>query len=552
MNAPLPSHVGVLRSRPQFSSSIFKAAALLFAAHFTFAASLAESVPPRTAQLSGTQPLEWPEADLSTRLMDGAHLFAERKIAESVEKRAAFWSRDFSSAEAYAKSIEPNRAHFQTILGVVDLRLPAAMERYGDEPRPALVAETAKYRVWQVRWPVLEGLWGSGLLVEPRTIAIAQAVLVPDAGQTPEQYLGLAPGLPAAAQTARRLAENGFQLVIPIPISREKLTTEDVQLRASDQTHREWIYRQAFHMGRHVIGYEVQTVLAAADWLRTQHGSELPQGKSATSPRENGGGLPLGVLGFAEGGLTAFYSAALNTRFTAALVSGYFDSRQHVASEPIDRNVWSLLREFGDAEIASLILPRALVIEHCAVPDITGQKGEWHTPDFASVQAEVQRIATGALFAKPALVQSTASAFSDAALETFTSKLGVEKLAQLSAEIPADRRTAFDPTAREARYFHEMERHVQTLLQASDQFRDASFLFKIMPELADNTWSMARRHPVRDAEKFIEGAKPFRERFRDEAMGRFDEPLLPFHARTRKIAETAKWTAYDVVLDVWP
>ena len=35
-------------------------------------------------------------------------------------------------------------------------------------------------------------------------------------------------------------------------------------------------------------------------------------------------------------------------------------------------------------------------------------------------------------------------------------------------------------------------------------------------------------------------------------MGRFDEPLLPFRTRTRKVAETAKWTAYDVVLDVWP
>ena len=35
-------------------------------------------------------------------------------------------------------------------------------------------------------------------------------------------------------------------------------------------------------------------------------------------------------------------------------------------------------------------------------------------------------------------------------------------------------------------------------------------------------------------------------------MGRFDEPMLPFNARTRKVAETGKWTAYDVVLDVFP
>ena len=37
-----------------------------------------------------------------------------------------------------------------------------------------------------------------------------------------------------------------------------------------------------------------------------------------------------------------------------------------------------------------------------------------------------------------------------------------------------------------------------------------------------------------------------------EAMGRFDEALLPASPRTRKLLENEKWTAYDVVLDVWP
>ena len=53
--------------------------------------------------LPQTQPLVWEEADLSSRLMDGAHQFVERKIAEAPAKRAALWVRDFSSPEAYAK-----------------------------------------------------------------------------------------------------------------------------------------------------------------------------------------------------------------------------------------------------------------------------------------------------------------------------------------------------------------------------------------------------------------------------------------------------------------
>src|SRR5262249_51159628 len=160
----------------------------------------------------------------------------------------------------------------------------------------------------------------------------------------------LAPGIPKTGQAARRLVENGCEVILPVTISREKLRTDDKQLQASDQTHREWIYRQAFHMGRHVIGYEVQTVLAAVDWFQAQHGA----------------GARVGVCGYAEGGLTAFYAAATDTRIQAALVSGYFDSRQKVWAEPIYRNVWGILREFGDAELAGLILPRTLVIEHSA------------------------------------------------------------------------------------------------------------------------------------------------------------------------------------------
>ena len=38
--------------------------------------------------LPGTKALDWPEEDLSTRLMDGAHQFVERKIAEAGRARS--------------------------------------------------------------------------------------------------------------------------------------------------------------------------------------------------------------------------------------------------------------------------------------------------------------------------------------------------------------------------------------------------------------------------------------------------------------------------------
>ena len=88
-------------------------------------------------------------------------------------------------------------------------------------------------------------------------------VALPDADQTPEQLAGLAEGIPAVSQFARRLAENGFEVIVPVLANHP--------LFQFGQSQREWIYRQAFHMGRHVIGYEVQKILAAVDWFERQH-----------------------------------------------------------------------------------------------------------------------------------------------------------------------------------------------------------------------------------------------------------------------------------------
>ena len=111
----------------------------------------------------------------------------------------------------------------------------------------------------------------------------------------------------------------------------------------------------AFEVGRHVIGYEVQKVLAAVDWFSSQ-----------------GGGKPVGVFGYGEGGLLALYAAAADTRIEVAAVSGYFQPRHEFWREPVYRNVWGLLTEFGDAEIAGLIAPRPLLIEASRGPEVPG------------------------------------------------------------------------------------------------------------------------------------------------------------------------------------
>ena len=490
--------------------------------------------------MAGTQPLTW-DGDLSERMMDGAHQFVERQISQSITRRKQYWRRDASSNEAYEKSIHANRARFLKQIGVVDARVASSCERFGDDANPALIADQPAYNIYQVRWPVLEGVTGEGLLLSPKRTAFASVVALADAVNSPEQLAGLALGVPAAGQWARRLAENGIAVVIPTTIDRTSRWSGHPDIQVTDQTHREWIYRQAFHMGRHIIGYEVQKVLAAVDWL----------------VRTRAAGTKIGVAGYCEGGLVAFYAAAADARIDAAFISGYFDSRQVVWAEPIYRNVWGLLHEFGDAEIATLVAPRALVFEYSRPIDITNQKGDVRTPAFASVKAEFDRIATllpnG--FQRRELIsangQPPASPGSQAAIEAFAHCLGVDRKLPISDQIPQDLRTTFDPSDRMRRQVRELETHVQSLIRGSERVREEAFLYKAMPELADNTWSSNLRSNGHAAAKFIEAAKPYRRYFREEVLGTFNEPLLAPNPRTRRIYDKEKWTGYEVVLDVW-
>ena len=485
----------------------------------------------------GTQALTW-EGDLSERMMDGAHRFVERKIEQSIQNRPQYWNRNLASRSVYEQSVAPNRQRFTKIIGVVDPRVPVTMERFGDDDNPALVATTNSYRVYQVRWPVLENVWGEGLLLQPAKPALANIIALPDADQTPEQTVGLTSGVATESQFARRLAENGFEVLVPVMIDRTARWSGHPDIRMTDQPHREWIYRQAFHMGRHVIGYEVQKVLAAVDWFK----------------RKNDSALTVGVAGYAEGGLVALYAAATDTRIDAALVSGYFDSRQDVWSEPIYRNVWGLLREFGDAELATLIAPRGLVVEYADVPPVGGNKGTLKTPTFDSVKTEFERIdqLTRAGFQPKQLVNASQSGpGSRTALQAFAKLLSVRSTLSAVGKAPAERRRSLDVAERQRRQVVQLEQHVQGLVRDAEHVRDRSFLYKVAPELGAENWTRELRHQTISPDKFVADAKTFRQYFADEVLGRFDDPFLPFNARTRKIYDTEKWNGYEVVLDVW-
>ena len=486
-----------------------------------------------------------PDGDLDAQMLDGIDRFLDRHTQAATALRPLFWKRDTSSPQAYVQSIAPNRARLAVMLGVVDPRERFdAPELIATVDKPALVGKTDAYEIYSVRWPALEGMWAEGLLIKPdvRPAWWRDIIAIPDADQTPEMLCGLSPGIPAESQFARRLAEYGCRVLIPTLASRSDVYSVAESGRATNQTHREWIYRPTFEMGRHVIGYEIQKALAAADWFE----------------RDSAGtGRKIGIYGYGEGGLLAFYAAALDTRIASVGVSGYFDSRQQLWNEPIYRNVFGLLREFGDAEIASLIVPRKLTIEACAGPTADGPPrqtnernggapGMLATPNLAAVKAEVDRV--GALLNGqlgndlPKLIVSGDGAFGcEETIVQFLGGLGVRNAGSpraLKAELARDEWKADEVDARQRRLVQQMSQFTQRLV-AQSEARRGKF------------WADADRKSA-SPEKWRQSIETYRKTFERDVIGEFDEPRVAPDVRTRQIYDEPAYVGYQVAMDVWP
>lgn len=495
------------------------------------------------SKLPGTKPLTI-EAPLDEVMVDGIRRFALRALQESPRVRADHWSRDFSTRAAYAKSIAPNRARFRAFIGAVDERVPPdgfhLVARLGHD---GVVARSPSMVISAVRWPVLPGVSGEGLLLESREPAVARVVALPDADWSPESFAAVETGLGEHLPIAQHLAARRVQVIVPTLISRSDSYSGDPAVGYTNQPHREFVYRQSFELGRHIIGYEVQKVEAAVDLLeRMNHEQQVD--------------LPIGVVGVGEGGLLAFYASAVDPRIDATMVSGYFQPREGLWQEPIYRNVWGLLSEFGDAEIASLIAPRPLVIEACAAPETESPlpprdgrlggaaPGKIEPIPLADARSEFDRAQSYYNRLKcPDAISLVASgdgsgpSGSTEALASFLAYLGIQSPRTVAlGPLESDGAWRIDAASRQRRQLEELVDHTQRLMRQSQRRRE-------------EFWSRADRTSV---ESWTRSSKFYRDYVWDEMIGRLPSPTIPPNVRTRRVLAGAPFHAYEVVIDVYP
>lgn len=526
------------------------------------------------AMLPGTTPLTMQD-DLAMQMVDGIKKYLLNRTGEAAKERTQFWNRDYRSVEAYNRSVSQNRDHLRHIIGAVDPRVESsAPELIGTTSAPAMISVGQGYRVYAVRWAVFgpaiadcAGLSAEGLLLQPERDPVARIVAIPDADWTPEMLVGLSPGVPEAGQFARRLAESGCQVIVPMIIDRDDEFSGIPGISFTNEPHREWIYRMAFEVGRHIIGYEVQKVLAVIDWFASENQHQP---------------APIGVMGYGEGGLLALHSAALDSRIDATVVSGYFQAREGLWQEPIYRDVWGLVREFGDADVASLIAPRSLLVEASRGPEVDGPppvtsvhqeaacpNGKLTSPPLKSVHDEVAR-------ARPFFVglkaedklrllvsdKGVGPAGSDGTLRAFFHELGVKTTLRPSGLEPVDRRRNFDPKVRLHGQFNQLVSYTQALIRKSPDRRKefwakANLAWpdeqeKVTKEFYEPSSGSDSSQWFASPSRWRGVTKSYRDYIWEEVIGRLPPPSLPQNPRTRIIYDEPEFIGYEVMLDVWP
>jgi dienelactone hydrolase len=482
------------------------------------------------------------KGDLSSLMVEGIDRFLTEQTSVIQQARAGFWNCNFSNPVAFRKSVASHRDFLSRRLGLSDIRVTPEMEVLTSSVQlEQLKVETDRCVIRAVRWKVLEGLQAEGLLLQPKGKVIAKIVMIPDADMLPEIPAGIQKQTGYGYGVAKQLAEEGWEILIPLLVNRDDTFSGSRLLnRYTNQPHREWIYRQGYEVGRHIIGYELQKVFAAIDWMELHNKSE-------------GRNVPIGVAGYGEGGLLALYAAALDERISSTLVSGYFNAREQLWHEPMYRNVFGLLKYFSDAELAVMSWPRCMVVEYSKAPEITGppdsEKGRAGaapgiitTPDFSTVVDEITR--TMALLPSDSkhihwfhgINGSPLEPFSGEALVAFASGLKVSLKKKLpSSVVPLDAGNWLDFEQRQERTVKEMEHHVQQVLAICERARNKNFWQTLKGDTA-------AQRPVKSA---------LREQFR-EVIGYLPAPSIPANPHARLFRETAKWTGYELTLDVWP
>lgn len=328
-------------------------------------------------RLPGTSPLELSDqVDRSSKILQGLHHYVDALQTQMIETQSQRWSVGDASSK---------RERLRAIIGAHGPIQPTELQWRDSASQKSIWYEDAKVRVRKVTWQVLESgereAWAEGIWVEPKTASDGVTLVVPPTTGTVEALLEAQAGNESALPWKR--GDRHYLILKTVNREAEFSTSETLERQVA-VSHREWIHRQSFALGRTLTGYEVLSLEAGLSALK----KNVPISEVKT-------------LGLGEGARVALFLTALNPTIQACRLHGDFGPRDQSWKEPLDRNLQGYLKEFGDAAVAAMIAPRRVTISNealGALPEVKDDKpilvaspGAWREFKDEEVQGEIQK-----------------------------------------------------------------------------------------------------------------------------------------------------------------
>jgi len=287
-------------------------------------------------------------------------------------RQAEYWDRDYSSEEAYLRSVEPNRQRWLAAVG--DFGPPEQDMAAELEP----FAENENFRAEWVTINLYDRLRGRGVLAVPKggrppfPVVICQHGI----GSSPERTFGFGDDAHLYHSYAQGCLEAGFATLSPMNIT---------------QGEPRGLYtRMALMLGKTLWGLEIAKIRRLIDYCETREDLDVSR---------------LGMWGISLGGSYTSFTMPVEPRIKAGIICAWFNHRLnkmvvqdprhscflHTAEEHIFVPGW--LREFTDADLISLICPRPVMSQ-------TG-KGDgiswwpWVVEEFEAARAHYEKLGIG-------------------------------------------------------------------------------------------------------------------------------------------------------------
>ena len=284
-------------------------------------------------------------SDAVTRRNDGyaqeLERYFQRFLVDDYPQRAAgFWRRDYGSTEAYLKSVAPNRKRYGALFSPPDFRPAGPATR---RPHPAVPGAE-----W-LTIPLEGGLKAEALLMFPSGAAGRAPLVIAQhgIGSFPERVFGHDDAKMLYKDYGHALVREGYAVLAPLNLfSIEK---------------RNRIERLARLAGTTLPGLEFRRMQVLLD--------EVLRDKRIDAGR-------VGMWGISLGGMATMFWTPVEPRIGCAIVTAWFNHRRNKMAIPDPRYSCFLetkeehaffsgwLTEFTDSDVASLICPRPMLVQH--------------------------------------------------------------------------------------------------------------------------------------------------------------------------------------------